>query len=139
MNKPGMKPDDILLHEVDQTCQQLLACLHQEFDSLSQREYQTVLTLSQSKQLLVEKLDTLDEQVHNSKSIQQHTRWPALRNTLQECHLQNASNGRLLARSYQISKETLGILTGQGKNSDTTYNPSGIQQSSTSSLGNVTA
>jgi flagellar biosynthesis/type III secretory pathway chaperone len=139
MNKPGMNTDDILLHEINQTCQQLLACLHQEFASLSQREYQTVLTLSQSKQLLVEKLDALDEQVRNSKSIQQHTRWPALRNTLQECHLQNASNGKLLARSYQLSKETLGILTGQGKTSDTTYNLTGIQQSSASTLANVTA
>lgn len=134
-----MNTHDLLLQEIEQTCQQLLACLHQEFASLSQREYQTVLTLSQSKQLLVEKLDALDEQVRNSKNIQQHTRWPALRNTLQECHLQNASNGKLLARSYQLSKETLGILTGQGKTSDTTYNLSGIQQSAASTLANVTA
>ncbi|HEX5636531.1 MAG TPA: flagellar export chaperone FlgN, partial [Gammaproteobacteria bacterium] len=65
--------------------------------------------------------------------------WPALRNTLQQCHIQNAGNGKLLARSYQLSKETLGILTGQGKTSDTTYNQAGIQQTSVASLGNVTA
>lgn len=131
--------DDILLHEIDKTCRQLLACLQQEFDSLSQRQYSALITLSQSKQLLVEQLNTLDEQVRASKNITQHPHWPALRNTLQQCHIQNAGNGRLLARSYQLSKETLGILTGQGKTSDATYNQAGIQQTSVASLGNVTA
>ena len=139
MSKSGMNTDDILLHEIDQTCQQLMTSLQQEFDALSRREYQALLTLSQSKQLLVEKLNGLDEQVRNNKSVQHHPRWPALRNTLQQCKLQNASNGKLLARNYQLNREMLGILTGQSNNSDTTYNHSGIQQSSASSLANVTA
>ncbi len=139
MNQTSLSSDDILLHEIDKTCRQLLACLQQEFDSLSQRQYSALITLSQSKQLLVEQLNTLDEQVRTSKSISQHPHWPALRNTLQQCHIQNAGNGKLLARSYQLSKETLGILTGQGKTSDTTYNQAGIQQTSVASLGNVTA
>lgn len=134
-----MNADDILLHEIEQTCQQLLASLQQEFDALGKREYPSLLTISQTKQLLVEKLNTLDEQVHGRKSLQQHPRWPTVRNMLQQCQLQNASNGKLLSRSYQLSKETLGILTGQGKISDTIYNPSGIQQSSASTLADITA
>lgn len=139
MNKAGQSPDDILLHEVDQTCQQLLVCLQQEFTALSQRQYPALITLAESKQQLIEQLNALDEQVRSRAGIQQHARWPALRNTLQQCHIQNAGNGRLLARSYQLSKETLGILTGQGKNSDTTYNHSGVQQTSVTTLANVTA
>lgn len=134
-----MNADDILLHEIEQTCQQLLNSLQQEFDALGKREYPSLLAISQAKQLLVEKLDALDEQVRARKSVQQHARWPALRNMLQQCQQQNVSNGKLLARSYQLSKETLGILTGQSKASDTTYNPSGIQQSTTSALADVTA
>ncbi|HEX5638105.1 MAG TPA: hypothetical protein VFY78_13515, partial [Gammaproteobacteria bacterium] len=69
MNQTSLSSDDILLHEIDKTCRQLLACLQQEFDSLSQRQYSALITLSQSKQLLVEQLNTLDEQVRTSKSI----------------------------------------------------------------------
>ena len=131
--------DDILLIEIEQNCQQLLGCLQQEFEALGQGQYATLLTLAQPKQLLIETLNALDQQIHASKSIQQHARWPALRNTLQQCQLQNASNGKLLNRSYQISQETLNILTGRGKTTDTTYNAAGMKQSSTASLSDVIA
>lgn len=134
-----MISDDNLLQDMDATCQQLLTSLLEEFNALSKREYQSLLTIAQTKQLLVEKLDTIDEQVRARNHIQQHPHWPASRNMLQQCQQQNASNGRLLARSFQINREALNILTGQGKTSNTTYNPSGIQQSTASTMSNVTA
>ena len=130
---------DILLHEIEHACQQLLSCLQQEAEVLGQRHYDSLISLSQPKQLLIEKLDALDEQVKTNKAVLQHARWPNLRHNLQQCQLQNASNGRLLARSYQISQETLSILSGRGKVCDTTYNASGFKQTSTASLSNVTA
>ncbi|MDQ1363766.1 MAG: FlgN protein, partial [Pseudomonadota bacterium] len=95
--------DDTLLRELEQTCQQLMAGLQQEFAALGKHEYQTLPAISQTKQQLVEKLDSLDAQVRSRKNMQQHPRWPGLSNLLQQCQQQNIRNGKLLARSYQLS------------------------------------
>lgn len=130
---------DILLHDVTQNCQQLLGILQDEYQALSLRDYQKLMSMAQAKQILVERLSDLDEQVRNSPMLLQHPQWPELRNQIQHCQQQNARNGQLLNRSYQFSRETLGILTGQSHRSDTTYTANGIKQSTAPSLGNITA
>lgn len=129
---------DILLHEVASHCQQLLSILQHEYQAVSERDYSQLMNLAQNKQILVERLTDLDAQVHSHPATLQHQRWPALRNMLQQCQLQNTRNGQLLNRSYQLSRETLGVLTGQ-RHTDATYSANGIQQSSLPTLGNVTA
>lgn len=131
--------DDILLHDIEHACQQLQMCLQQEFEALNQRQYATLISISQPKQLLITTLSALDQQVHTNKNIQQHPHWHAIRQFLQLCQQQNARNGKLLNRSYQLSQETLNILTGRGKTSDTTYTATGIKQTTTASISDVSA
>lgn len=127
-----------LLHVTTQTCQQLLDCLQEEFRALAAREYETVMSLAQSKQTLVDQLNELDGQIHALPGLTRHARWPALRALLQQCKQQNDTNGQLLNRSFQLTREALGILTGRNTN-NTLYSPSGLQQSTSPVLENITA
>jgi flagellar biosynthesis/type III secretory pathway chaperone len=127
-----------LLTHIEQTCQTLLACLEEEFRALGARKFETVMSLAQDKQTLLQQLDELDQQVHTLTNVRQHKRWPALRDLLQKCREQNEANGLLLNRSFQLTRETLGILTGRPQQ-NTVYSPSGLQQSAGSLLENVRA
>jgi flagellar biosynthesis/type III secretory pathway chaperone len=119
-------------------------CLEAEFEALQANQFETLLSLSEQKQQLVNELNALDAartSLLNGKhfiqslneldsSHQLRTHWHSVQLDIQKCQQQNAINGRLLQRRNELARETLEIISGRQNTTATTYGPEGLKQDS---------
>ncbi len=122
----------------------LQQCLKAEFEALQANQFETLLSLSEQKQQLVNDLNALDatrisliEGEHFIQSLdeldsshQLRTHWHSVQQDVQKCQQQNAINGRLLHRRNELARETLEIISGHQNTQATTYGPEGLKQNS---------
>lgn len=150
MNKPA------LTQVLDQTLnlsRQMLDCLGRENNSLVARQYQQLIEVAQLKQHLVEQLDQLDAErqqlagqaqdftawLQQKGDRNMQTLWSAVQGTIRDCAQKNEINGRLLQRQHQMTRETMGILTGRRDNGERIYDAQGKTHGNNSLLPNIEA
>jgi flagella synthesis protein FlgN len=131
----------------------LLVCLQTENDLLSAKQFAELTELAQEKQLLVDKLNQLDNQRASFSQNTEFSRflknidpalsllklWQVIQSTIGECQRLNEVNGRLLQRQHQMARETMELLTGQQISQEKTYNAKGLTASHGSMITNVEA
>lgn len=141
-----------LLKNIQQHSQQLVDCLKQEKQALSENKLEKLNDISSEKQLLVDQLNQLDQQraanstendfddfIANSHNLQLIKQWNLTRQTISECKKLNEINGRIIHRHSQINQDILSILSGRNEPADETYNAQGNQSSNNSLLGGIEA
>lgn len=122
----------------------LQQCLEAEFEALQANQFETLLSLSEQKQQLVNDLNALDatrtsliggehfiqslDELDPSHQLRNH--WYSVQQEIQKCQQQNMINGRLLHRRNELARETLEIISGQQNTQATTYGPEGLKQNS---------
>ena len=141
-----------LLKNIQQHSQQLVNCLKQEKLALNKNQLDKLNEISSEKQLLVDKLNQLDQQraasstdknfndfIANSNDLQLIKQWDLTRQTISECQRLNEINGRVINKRSQINQDILSILSGRNEQADETYNAQGNQSSNSSLLGGIKA
>lgn len=142
-----------ILKDIDHSTGQLLNCLQDELKALNEKQYESLITIAQNKQQLVEQLEKLDikrRQFDDSKNfsdylLQQDTSgklaayWNLVRDKIKKCQQQNGVNGRLLQRYHRLSRDTMSLLCGKPLNNDATYGPNGLRLGQQSLLSDTQA
>jgi len=141
-----------LLKNIQQNSQQLVDCLNQEKQALSENQLEKLNVISSEKQALLDKLNRLDQQraasstdnnfndfIANSNDLQLIKQWDLTRQTISECQKLNEVNGRLINKRSQINQDIISILSGRNEQADETYNAQGNQSSNSSLLGGIKA
>ncbi len=130
-----------VLEEIDHSAKQLLNCLHDELKALNDKQYESLITIAEDKQQLVNQLNKLDNKrrefdaskqfgdylLHQDPSGELGRYWNSVRDNIQKCQQQNTVNGRLLQRNHRLSQETISLLSGKPINNDATYGPNGLR------------
>lgn len=141
-----------LLHRIHQLSEQLLDCLQQEKQALDSNQYETLNTVAEHKQGLLDQLEQLDAQrmhLSENKPFNEFIAgsgdpslirgWNLTRDIIARCQQQNEINGRLLNRQGQIHTDIIALLSGNRTQTDQTYNAQGSQSKSATLLNNVKA
>jgi flagellar biosynthesis protein FlgN len=143
-----------VLDQIADSTTELLQCLIKEHDALSLNQLDKLVPLSEQKQLLVAKLDQLDQlrqansnqTTGNSSKFIEHLNgldsklasyWRSITRSVEKCQRQNEVNGRLLNRQNSLARETLEIFIGRKQGNSHTYGANGLQSGNASIATNV--
>ena len=132
----------IIFDKISAQSLSLQQCLEAEFEALQANQFNTLLSLSEQKQQLVNDLDVLDKartslvdghhfvQILDEldSSHQLSTHWQNVQHKVKKCQQQNAINGQLLHRRNELARETLDLISGRQNSQAATYGPDGLKQ-----------
>lgn len=140
-----------LISTIHEYSQQLISCLNEEKNALDKQAYDELLELAPKKQIIIDKLHSVEQQcmeicsgdinkyieASGKRSLQ--TIWGSTQKLLKDCRKSNEVNGLLINRHSIINQDILSLLTGNQQQSGQTYNAQGNQANSSSILNNIEA
>lgn len=125
---------EVLLDHQHYLLEQLLAILASEYQCLSKRDLDSILSIAKQKTLLLNQLTENDERIANhpqKQTIKQHKhlkhKQALLESLLQKCHRANEINGRIIEASSEEVERLAHEMNQLLRKQSMTYDKAGRQ------------
>ncbi|MCG7530139.1 flagellar protein FlgN [Psychrobium sp. MM17-31] len=123
---------------------QLDKLLNDETQSLVERDHELIASLAQSKQHLMQQLETIDVELSSyAEQIPQSESALALKDEitdlLAQCHTKNLANGKAIELSINSIERLQGALIQKRSGNAMTYNAKGKTRAGSASSGYISA